>query len=367
MGELRQVYVHIGPPKSGTTFLQNVLFANKHALAAAGYALPCSDWPTHRRAVAQLVRRDADAPALPPDDLPPRDAWDRLVREAQGSGAHTALLSAEQLSGVGAPAIRDLVGSFAPADVEVVYTARDLAAAVPAGWQTRLRNRRAPTWREFCDAVREPGEAPSLGGVFWQHQDPAAVLSRWLQYVPPERVHVVTVPKSGSDPGLLWSRFCVATGLHADAYSLDVSRSNTSLGGVEAEVLRRLTAQVVGRLSPPVYADLVKFFVAREVLERREQSFRLVLPADEHSWLAPRAEQAIAYLHDGGFDVQGDLRELIPDPVPPSSRRPDDVAEAEVAALMEEVLAATVLEMARRQGDTRWKGTRSVDVPDADD
>lgn len=366
MGELRRVYVHIGPPKSGTTFLQNVLFANKETLADNGYVLPCSDWSTHRRAVAQLVRRDADMPTLPPDDPPPRDAWDRLVRDVRGSGAHTALLSAEQLSGVGAPAIRALVRSFAPADVHVVYTARDLAAAVPAGWQTRLRNRRAPTWREFCDAVREPGEAPSLGGVFWQHQDPAVVLPRWLKYVPPERVHVVTVPRAGSDPGLLWSRFCVATGVHADAYSLDVRRSNTSLGGVEAEVLRRLTAQVVGRLSPPVYADLVKFFVAREVLEPREQSFRLVLPADEHVWLAPRAEQAIAYLRDGGFDVQGDLWELIPVPVS-SSRRPDDVDDAEVAALLTEVLASTLVEMGRRQGDVRWTGARSVDVPEAGD
>ncbi len=229
MGELRRVYVHVGPPKSGTTFIQNVLFANKSALADAGYALPCSDWPAHRRAVARLVRRDADAPDRSPADAPPRDAWDRLVGEVQGSGAHTALLSAEQLSGVGASAIRALVRSFAPAEAHVVYTARDLAAAVPAGWQTRLRNRTAPTWREFCDAVREPGGPSSLGGAFWQHQDPAAVLPRWLRHVPPERVHVVTVPPAGSDPGVLWRRFCAATGLRADAYSLDVPAATPRL------------------------------------------------------------------------------------------------------------------------------------------
>lgn len=365
MGELQRVYVHIGPPKSGTTFLQNVLFANKDTLAAAGVALPAKDWPTHRRAVAQLVRRDADVPR-PADDLPPRDAWDRLVREVQGSGAHTAVLSAEQLSGVGASAIRALVRSFAPAEVHVVYTARDLAAAVPAGWQTRLRNRKAPTWREFCAAVRDPGGPHSLGGAFWQHQDPGLVLPRWLQHVPPQRVHVVTVPRSGSDPGLLWGRFCAVVGLDPAQYSLDVPRSNASLGGVEAEVLRRLTARVADRLSVPVYTDLVKIFVAREVLERREQSFRLVLPEAEHAWLDPRAEQAIAYLRNAGFAVEGDLAELTP-LHRAAERAPDDVDEAEVASLLDELLAAAVLEMARRQGDIRWKGPRSVDVSDAGD
>ncbi len=366
MGELQRVYVHIGPPKSGTTFLQNVLFANKDTLAAVGVALPAKDWPAHRRAVAQLVRRDADVPARPADDLPPHDAWDRLVREVQGSGAHTAVLSAEQLSGVGASAIRALVRSFAPAEVHVVYTARDLAAAVPAGWQTRLRNRRAPTWREFCDAVREPGGSSSLGGTFWQHQDPARVLPRWLQHVPRERVHVVTVPRSGSDPGLLWGRFCAVVGLDPAQFSLDVPRSNSSLGGVEAEVLRRLTARVADRLSVPVYTDLVKIFIAREVLERREQSFRLVLPEAEHAWLDPRAEQTIAYLRSAGFAVEGDLAELTP-MHHAAERAPDDVDEAEAAALLDQLLAAVVLEMARRQGDTRWKGPRSVDVPDVRD
>jgi len=360
MGDLQRVHVHVGPPKSGSTFLQSVLFANRAALRTAGVVVPGPDWPTHRRACVQLMRRAAGVPARLPAGAPPRDRWDRLVREVHDSGAHTGVLSAEQLSVAAPHSVAAVVESFTPAEVHVIYAARDLAAVVPADWQTRLRNRVAPTWREFCASVREPRGRRSLGGVFWDHQDPAAVLPRWLRHVPHDRVHVLTVPRAGADPALLWRRFCAASGLEADSYSLDVPRNNISLGGVEAEVLRRLTARVAGRLPVPVYTDLVKFFVVREVLERREQSFRLVLPEAEHAWLDPRAEQAIRYLREAEFAVEGDLDELTP-VHRPSTRAPDDVSEAEVAALLEEVLALTVLETARRQGGSKWTGARSVD------
>ncbi len=367
MGELQHVYVHIGPPKSGTTFLQNVLFANKSALAAAGVALPGKDWPAHRRACVRLMQRSVEvSPALAAGDAPRDDPWDRLVAQARRSGAHFAVLSAEQLASAEPQSIGALVSSFAPAEVHVIYTARDLAAVVPADWATCLRNRMVPTWQEFCRELQGRAGPQSLDGPFWHYQDPATVLPRWLRHVRPERVHVVTVPRSGSDPGLLWGRFCAVVGLDPAQYSLDVPRSNASLGGVEAEVLGRLTARVADRLSVPLYTDLVKFFVAREVLERREQSFRLVLPEADHAWLDPRAEQAIAYLRSGGFAVEGDLAELTP-MHHADERAPDDVDEAEVAALLDELLAAAVLEMARRQGDTRWKGPRSVDVADAGD
>lgn len=366
MGELQRVYVHIGPPKSGTTFIQNVLFANKPVLEGAGVVLPRPDWSAHRRAAVHLTRRAADVVARPPDDAAPRDLWDRLVREVHRAGAHTAIVSAEQLSNAESPSVRALVESFSPAQVHVVYTARDLAAVVPAAWQTRLRNRQAPTWQGYCASLRAPDGADSFGASFWREQDPAAVLPRWLAVVPPERVHVVTVPPSGSEPALLWRRFGAVTGLDADRYSLDVPRTNSSLGGVEAEVLRRLTAHVADQLSVAVYTDLVKHFVVRELLEPREQSFRLVLPEAEHAWLDPRADKAVDYLRDNGFDVVGDLDDLTPVHVR-STREPDDVDEVEVAALLDEVLALTVLEMARRQGGSRWRGTRSTDTPDQED
>ena len=353
MGAVQQVYVHIGPHKTGTTYLQNILWRNRSALAETGISVPGDEWPAQRRSVAKLVQRPPGVRARPaPKRRSPRDAWDRLLAEVDASGAHTVLLSVERLCTAESHAVEALVQSFAPSRVDVVYTGRDLARVIPGAWQTRIRNRAAPTWREYLASVRCPGDAHTDGGRFWRQQDPAQSLPAWLDHVPSDRVHVVTTPPAGSPPQLLWERFCDVVVLEPDHYDLDVPRSNVSLGGVEAEVLRRLSARVAQRLPLSAYVDLVNHFVAREVLEQREQSFRLVLPETEHAWLAPRAEAAVGYLRRGGFRVVGDLGDLVPVPEA-GARLPDDVSAGEVVQLLDEVLGATLLEIDRRQQASR--------------
>jgi len=351
MGAVRQVHVHIGPYKSGTTYVQNVLWRNRELLASRGVLVPRGVWPAQRRAVAALLRRVADLPAEPPRGpagrVRPRDPWDRLVAEVEASDAHTAVVSVERLCEAEADDVAALAESLAPARVDVVYTARNLAWAIPGGWQTLLRTRFSPTWREYLDSVREPSGPAWYGRQFWRRQDPSAVLPPWLAHLPVDRVHVVTVPVGRADPALLWERFCAATGLDPVGADLDVSRSNVSLGGVEAEALRRLTARTAEVLSARAYLDVVNHFVARDVLERREQSFRLELSESEHGWARARADEAVAYLRGAGLHVVGDLDDLLPD-LPQGIREPDDVSEAEVLALTTEVLAATVVELARR-------------------
>ena len=348
---VERVDLHIGPPKSGTTFLQNVLFANKQQLLSDGVALPRQDPRGMWRSVSHLLHRD-------PSSGQPREQWDRLVSDVKSARARRVLLSVEQLSFAGPGAVAALLGSFPSAEVHVSYTARDLALVLPGSWQTRLRNRKSPTWQEFLASVREP-VPKSYGANFWRAQDPELALAPWRRHIPAERIHLVTVPPPGSPPALLWERFCSVVGLQPDRYSLDVPRSNQSLGGVEAEVIRRLTAQVADELSPLVYDDLVKVFVAREVLERRTQSFKMVLPEREHEWLDPRAAQIVGRLGEAGYPLVGDLADLAP--VHRPGRAPDDVSEAEVAAVQGELLAAMVKEMARRNEGEPWRGARVGD------
>lgn len=361
MSELEQVHVHIGPLKTGTTYVQQMLVGNQRVLDEQGATFYGVDFKEHATAVKHLMGRRRRRDGVASSDT---DQWTELVDEARASGARTAMVSMEYLCTADSSAVQRLVSSVAPARVRIVFTARDYSRLIPAAWQTALRNQHAPTWQEFIDSIRDPeGEDGVWGRRFWRQQDPRQVLAPYLEHLQPDQITVVTMPPSADPPDLLWRRFCAATGLTAEPFDLGaVRRSNPSLGGVEAEVLRRINLEVAGRVPGAVYTDLVKVFVAREVLELRPQSFRLGLAEDEYDWLDERARDQQAYIAAAGFDVVGDLAELVP-LRRPAERRPDSATEPEVAAVLTEVLGATLREVARRQSLQRWDGARSVQEP----
>ena len=360
----RTVFVHVGPLKTGTTYVQGVLWSNQQLLADRGICLPLKTFGQQTRAVMGLMdkrlHRDVSA-----DPQVSRDKWQTLVDEVQAWDGPAAVLSMEFLCEAREPAVRRLVQDFSPAQVHVVYTARDLVRLVPAMWQTHLRNKRTVTWREYLDSVRDPAD-PSApwGRRLWSQQDPVQVLGRWGAGVPAERMSVVTVPASSAEPDLLWRRFASVLGVDPGGFDLDVPRANRSLGAVECEALRRVNRDVADRVPGPVYVDLVKRFVAREVLEREPNEHPLVLPPSDLVWVRERSAAQIRAVRDGGYDLVGDLAELADDTsLPAETRAPDDIDEADVLALMCRVTAAVVLEMSRRQGGKRWSGPRSTEQP----
>jgi hypothetical protein len=130
-----RVYLHVGAPKSGTTYLQRVLDGNRAALRAAG-VLVVGERHLDRIHAAMVVRDD---PRL--DDLTrsARTSWSRLVREIGDWGGPAAVLSYELFSVASAEQAAGALADLAAYDVHVVVTARDLGRSVVSAWQERLK------------------------------------------------------------------------------------------------------------------------------------------------------------------------------------------------------------------------------------
>jgi hypothetical protein len=277
-----------------------------------------------------------------------RTGWDQVAEQARTAATPSAVISAEFLCRASARQVRHAVTSLQPAQVHVVFMARDLSKVIPAMWQTLMRNGDSITWADYLASVRDD-ESGSHGRRFWQHHDPRNVLARWESRVPREQVHVVTVPPAGGDPAVLWERFCAVTGVDPDGCALDVSRSNESLGSVEAGLLLRLNGQLRG-VRQPTYNRWVKRFIARSVLEKHTDRHRFALPEQEHTWLRPRIEQICEFLTAGGYHLVGDLDDLLPRPSGAVTAPPDDAEPEEMLDMAVEVIAELVRAMDRRGG-----------------
>ena len=304
--DMPRVYLHVGSPKTGTTFLQDVLWSQRDAAREQGVLLPGERFHDHFLATLD-VRGMTDDPVYPERA---RGMWERLAAEALAWDG-CALISHELFAGATAEQARRAVAALTGgAEVHVVVTAGDHVRQISAEWQEHVKHRSTATFGDFVREVRDDHERKTW---FWQVQDYAGVLERWGADLPPERLHVVTVPPAGSDPTILWDRFAGLLGLDASSFDIELERSNSSLGAEQAELLRRVNMELGDRLQlPGPYPAVVKNVLAHRILEARGGT-RLVLdPADqEHAVQAARgvADRLAAV----GADVVGDLADLVPE------------------------------------------------------
>jgi hypothetical protein len=304
-----RAFVHIGAPKTGTTYVQSVLWANREQLAADGVLYPYEHEKQHFPAMLDL--RERGWGGHPPGYW--RGTWDSVAHRAATWAGHTSILSNEILGGASKAQVRRLVDTLAPAEVHVIFTMRDLARQLVSDWQEHIKHKHTVTLEDFVDDLIEHGHdaQPPFGEMFWGLHDADHVLRRWSQVVPAHRIHLITLPPPGGPSGMLWQRYCQVTGLDPDRYSLDVKRSNTSLGRAEAEVVRRVNTRVQ-QVSPQHYDPLVRMRLTGHALNG--SGGRIVLPAGRMSWVQERSRDLVGALSDCGYDVVGDLEELMPRP-----------------------------------------------------
>jgi hypothetical protein len=303
----RRVLVHIGSPKTGTTYLQDILFRNRDVLAKHGVHYPVVGFDDHFRAALDLTRREWGGFE---DEVV--GEWDALAARARTLGG-TVIISNEILAGATAEQASRALASFGEAEVHLVLTLRDLARQIPAEWQETVKHYNTETYGEFLRIVRS-GEGRSAD-LFWRVQHVPDILERWAAGLPPERVHLVTAPPPGAGRDVLLERVEDALGIADIPLAYESNRTNSGLGVAETALIRLVNERVDRTLPDIKYRFLVREVLAhRQLAERttRTGSPRVTLPPDYRPWVEELAEEWIGKLTAAGYTVHGSLEDLRP-------------------------------------------------------
>lgn len=291
-----RVLLHIGAMKTGTSWLQALLADNRRELRRAGVFVA----PQRSAAVRDLM-------AQPEGGASP-DAWDRTVARMREDDAAVAVLSHEYLSFTGGAVRRRVADSLAGVELHVLLTVRDAAGTLPAQWQTFARNRGTMTWPEYAAAARDPATRPREH-TFVRSQRIPLVLQQWGELTG-GRVHVVTVPRSGSAPDLLWERVAEVLGVDPAVAPARGGGDNASVGYASAHLLCLLHGRADQRLPAEEVRRLAMHLATTALGARRSAEPRPMLDEATLRFASDWNRRTRAAIQGSGAHLVGDLEDL---------------------------------------------------------
>ncbi len=326
----RRVFWHIGLPKTGTTYLQGILWDNQEALRASGLLLPGIGHREHLWAALEVQERDMTRRA-------PKaaGAWERVIAEIEAFDGDV-LLTHEFFCGATREQAERAIARLAPAEIHVIVTARHTAAMFAAGWQERVKNGGVADLR----ALAATGGDAEFG---WRTWDLGDVLERWTTGLPADQVHVLPMPGRNEPADRHWQNFREVLGL-PDAYAAPPVPANRRLGVVQVELLRRMNRHLLEAMPHAVdRGTLIRGYLAEEKLADQE-SERFALPAELLEECRARAGRAVELIRARGLHVMGDPTSLLVPAQLPAAREVESVTEAEMLEAAGQLLAAVMLD-----------------------
>ena len=340
----RVVYLHVGAPKTGTTYLQDRLALNKASLARHDVHYPLALHASQFRPALDLLE-------MPWGGLQENvdGEWDGLinrVRRQQGK----VIVSHEILAAAKPTQVRRAMAGLEGAEVHVVYSARDLARQIPAEWQEGIKHQRKQGFAGFLRRVQTSRRTkPNMW--FWRVQSLPDVLTRWSKGLAPERVHLVTVPQTGAPREELWHRYCRAFDIDPAWAPEQSDRENVSIGAAESTLIRRLNRRLKqAGLPSEEYRRLIRELVVHQTLAQRPDMSKVTLPPAAFPWADEVAEEWIQWVVGSGIDVIGDVEDLRPVP-PPAGQvwaDPDRPRRPQMVDAALDAMVALALEAAHR-------------------
>jgi hypothetical protein len=223
---MRNYVIHIGPHKTGSTYLQAAFQALRLQLLERGISYPeqwQGDDKLNHHGLAQRLR------AIPDDGLAEEFA------KLNASDCETILISAEDLSDLRPDEIAKFRSLLGECTTRIVFYCRRWSEILPSGWQELVKHGDTTTFPEFLSAnFLNPSGAHVINY--------SRTLRRYAECFGISNVSLVSYNNIVDDDGDIFDNFCENFLLWKDPPRPVRGRVNASLSPVEIELIRALNA-----------------------------------------------------------------------------------------------------------------------------
>src|SRR5690606_32254615 len=203
----RRTFIHIGPPKTGSSYLQAIWRAHKDELEEQGLLYPGTQMNEQFRAYVVATQHPTYLPRMDEHTL---GIWDRFTNDIE-AWPGDALLSCESYARADDAAVANVIKRLHEVsdEVHVIITARDLARQFVASWQQVVKIGSTRTFDKFFAERSRPRDDLT---PFWRGQDLPGLIRRWGADLPPGHVHLIVHGPRGTAHDRLWHQACQIIG-----------------------------------------------------------------------------------------------------------------------------------------------------------
>jgi hypothetical protein len=357
------VVIHIGVHKTGTTAIQAALANSRSDLEKHGVRYPGRRQAHHAAAIAVIgktwgwsgkggVQKD-------------RESFERLGRQIAAHPGRV-IVSSEHWCESPDEVAQETVMALGASRVQVAITVRNVGNLLSSSYQQYLKYGLRARYEPWLENLFAKDDGSRMSPSFWLRNHHDVVVERWAKAVGPDRVTVIVLEDVQRQA--MFVAFAQMLGIPQEILTsrMDLT-SNRSMTAQEAELLRRVNVGVKNEMTWTQYERLVRYGVARTIVEGRDPAPgepKIATPDWALDAAAERGARAAKRIGELGVTVIGSLDALaarIPsqpaiDPNAVTSL-PMDVAVTAIETL---VLAAKEIPVATPPKAQGWiRGVRS--------
>ena len=281
--------IHIGPHKTGTTYLQASFQALRQSLLERGICYPQmwqGEYPLGHQRLAPRLQSGTD------DGL--ADAFRRL----EDQGCHTILISAEDLSDLtdyGVAYFRSLLGNAA---ARIIFYCRRWSETMPSAWQETVKQGHTMTLPEFtAENIGAPLESKLMNYDL--------ILRRYSEQFGADNISLVSYSNIIDDDGDLFVHFCRSFLSWIDPPVPDLGKLNVSLDIVDVEVIRALN--VIEQSAGGARSSAIRQSYMRHKNELDLSKLASAIESDIHHLRINEGFGPLQHLHERLFQQFGSL------------------------------------------------------------
>jgi hypothetical protein len=306
----KELILHVGFHKSGTSALQESFAEQRSQLQAAGVLYPSIGRKAHHRIAWALTQR-AWGWKKRGGEVTPFKHFSKMASLINRSNSSKIVLSSEFFSELTAEQIQKIVSGIRGRDVKILFTLRPLAKLLGSSYQQYLKYGVKADYIEWLHSVLDEPGVSTINPTFWQRHMHGDVISKWVEAFGKENVSVLIVDESR--PEFLYESLNEYLRLAPGFLKPQVTGSNRSLSLEEVSLLLELNRRFPKEREWNEYLVFIRNGYIRQLTDHvplKEGSKKLLTPkwaVDKANELANESKKKIKEL---GVKVYGDIETL---------------------------------------------------------